>query len=1229
MNFKQLCEGQPRFPIETGTAENTVSLTWDKVPYADGYRVFSSPHGKNRFVGQLNTNVTRAVFKNCKNGVVVDYKIKAFRIADGPDNYFAESQIVSLCPMKTPHNLVAGKGGDNAIILYWMDDSDSDGYKVYIDKDCNDKYTFLQYSGATDCKVDTTGLSGKVRFRVRSFKIINHTEKISNASEYVELELKQTTDVESKTTERTIKRFADGVTGVTSNRYAVKQGVLRNENHKCLIMLGGDIATSAATQHDALIRGFGFDYTMSSLGEVFRSSDFSVAALDTDVNDEKDYTYENEKVNNCPSVFLDTLCQAGLDSVALSGKLARKTPKALSDYPLSVFSSGASELEGERFRIVDINNIKVGFLSTTIDYDIASAISTIKSQGAEFIVVYCNWKERHTPVVKESWRKYSAKLAEYGADFIVGCGLGTLCEYDVITTKDGRNVSVAYSLGSVTPGKAVIRFEDIGALLCLRLVRDRKTGKVKNEQTGYIPYAMTKGASMRHALVLAEANRQTFGNSDYTRYVNQVKSALGEKIGYARYQKANKDITFALNGSPLISELFKDNEEVITDRSHLFISQFALCGKKIEVEEGMYRDSVTPLYWNLTKDFEEYLKENKKDALVLDFYYAVTTPHYELDGVLYSGGRAFRESRFYEENASRLKRVDIRENDLWKPLLEKYIEAIKSVYDNRRIILVKVTDPKLYYRNGRFIKTDDTSLDSKFLFDVECYFIRMVNPIVIDVSGYYPGYINKRGVSSAVNRDSRFTQNISEAAINIARDDYLAQSFSMQKNSKLWLSMVEERFDAIKKSDCDDFFFSSNVAADIIISKLNSDFIGANFDDLQNMKKNAPLNLSELISTYDFGENNTLRRVCSAIHSLLAGKLDNKGNEDIIRLDLYAKNLLAQTLSSYFDKEGIIPECSLDTRNLDFYLKCAQLIISGKNKSAVSMLVSEYYNKNRPVTVDMLGGSNLKDIIGECTIATGGAFIADCSVLTAFCEPVKVDYSYVDPHTLFYKELAKRRFDKISTPSDWILIDFNEIIRPIYIHENTYFVSTPKCEMTRIFKAFLSEDKQILPYEKKSISDDYVKECVKKLADFLTEKYGENIILSTITLNENYLDNSDAVCPFDGEGVEKKNRLIKVAEKEFIKLTDCYVINYSDKFISQQTGIKNRAFTATYETEFYTHCARAVDSIIKGESQKKLYDNVDILSYIERAHRILKANPEMPYDLQKQLFGDMTPLVTV
>ncbi|MBR4305570.1 MAG: CapA family protein, partial [Ruminiclostridium sp.] len=707
----------------------------------------------------------------------------------------------------------------------------------------------LQYSGATDCSVDVTGITGKVRFKVRSFKIINHAEKISNASEYVEVQLSALDRKAIGTSVKKVQRPEGSVDYSLVKRYTLNDRILRNDNHKCLIMLGGDISTCAETQYDALIRGFGFDYTMSSVGEVLGSSDFSMAALYTDVNDSKDYTYENEKVLNCPSQLLETLCAGGIDAVALVGKRLNNTSKSLRDYPLAVFSSDTGELNGESFKLVDINNIKVAFLSTSIGLDISMTVDMAKRHGADFVVAYCSWKESHTPVVKDSWRRYATQLADGGVDFIVGCGLGTLCEYDVITAKDGRSVSVAYSIGSLVTGKPVTRFEDIGALLCLRLSRDGKTGKVKNDFTGYIPYAMTKGTSMRRALLLTEENRNTFGNYDYINHLNQIKSTLGDKITYARYQPADNDVTFALNGSALISELFKNNDCALTDRSHLFISQLALCGEKIEVEEDYYRDGVTPLYWNLTKNFNEYLADNKKDCLVLDFYYTATVAHYELDGVLYSGGRAFRQSRFFAENESRLKTVDISENEMWKPLLDRYVDAVKSVYDKKKIVLVKVTDPKLYYRNGRFIKAEDAALNTKLLFDMENYFIRKVNPVVVDVSGYYPAYVNKHGVCYAVCRDKRFAQNISDVAVNVARGDIYAQSYSMQRDNRLWLSMVEEYFDAIKKSDCDNFFFSTGVAADVIISNLNSDFIGANFNDLQNLKKNAPLSFSELIDT--------------------------------------------------------------------------------------------------------------------------------------------------------------------------------------------------------------------------------------------------------------------------------------------------------------------------------------------------------------------------------------------
>ena len=68
MNFKQLREQQPQFPVTVKTGEGVVELIWDKIKYADGYRVFSSPLGKNHFTGVMNVKDPRAVIKKRTNG---------------------------------------------------------------------------------------------------------------------------------------------------------------------------------------------------------------------------------------------------------------------------------------------------------------------------------------------------------------------------------------------------------------------------------------------------------------------------------------------------------------------------------------------------------------------------------------------------------------------------------------------------------------------------------------------------------------------------------------------------------------------------------------------------------------------------------------------------------------------------------------------------------------------------------------------------------------------------------------------------------------------------------------------------------------------------------------------------------------------------------------------------------------------------------------------------------
>ncbi len=1226
MNFKTLKESSKPFELVTGTAENTVSLTWKAVAHADGYRVFSSEHGKNYFVGILNTNNTTAKIKNCENGVPIDFKVKAFRIADGPDNFFSESKVVSVCPMVTPQKLVANE--DNGVItLCWMDKSGCDGYKIYVDATGDEKYTFLRYSPSCICRLENLNMSGVLRFRIRSFKMINHIEKISNFSNIAEIEVAKNTVV-AKELPRIIDRTALPEL-VENRRFAIKENSLRNDNHSCVIMLGGDVTTCKAVQDDAVVKGNSFDFTLSSLKGTLSSSDFSVAALDTDLNDNNLYTYENPNTLNCPSALLDTLCKGGLDALALSGKLARKIPSAFHSYPISAITSAKGELGRDSFRVVLINNIRVAFISTDNDSNINQLVHTAKNHNSDFIIVYYNWKDKHSPVVKPAWRKTAMKIASAGADFIVGCGVNALCEYDVLTASDGRNVPVAYSLGCIIGCESLTRFEDLGALICLRLKRKAATGKVTADFVGYIPFAYKNGDILKRAVILTENNFSYFGKSDYERLRKDIKTTLGDKISYARYEKPEKSISFSLNGSSVISDLFEGYDNVHTDRSYLFNSQLTMATDRMELDEKYYRDGVVTLHRNLVKGYREYLSQNKQDFLILDFYYTATTPVYELDGVLYSGGNTFKNSLFYKDNKSKLKELQISSSDVWKPLMDRYIEIITSAYKKSEIILVRIDDPKLYYANGSFTRSHDNNLDKELLKSMEEYFIRKINPFVIALSRYYPGIVSKNGSCYCINRDRRFVKNVSDVAVMAANGSLKAGTSALRCDCDLWLSCVADYFDAIKKYSCDKFFFT-DTPADYIISRLSSDFISANFNDIKALKESNIFSFDEIVNSYDFGSNSSLKKVCIAINAIRKGKLDNPSIGEVIRLNLFAKHDLAQQLSEFFNKRGIIPDCIVPLKDTEFYLKCALMMIQGTNISAVTLLVSEYYKKNKPMIIDSVGGAGLSAILDKCENIAVGAVFSDCNILTAFEPPVEADYSYIDSNTIFYRELARKQLQQSGKQAgDWVIVDFNEIIRPLYKSENEIFSHVPGCDRSRIFRSFFKNFKKVNPYEKGAVRKDYIKKCVKKFADYLKQRYRDNIILCRFSLNANYLDFSGIIRPFADEAIDDKNKLIAYVENEFIKLTECFEINYADKFISEQSGVRNHVSTAIYENLFYNYCADALEKIITKNCDSKLFDKVDILSYIERAERILRANPNIPYELQKQLFGDMTQLVAV
>ena len=155
-----------------------------------------------------------------------------------------------------------------------------------------------------------------------------------------------------------------------------------------------------------------FDEAFSSLDGIFGSFDFSVATLDTDLNDKKAYAFEDSRSINCPSSVADAVCKSGIDALAVNAGLLQRAPQSLEKYPLTVISESDCTLGGVKYSVVDINNISVGFVSATVNKDISQYVSKLRKSGAEYIFLFCSWNERHTPVVKPKWRNAAKKAAE-------------------------------------------------------------------------------------------------------------------------------------------------------------------------------------------------------------------------------------------------------------------------------------------------------------------------------------------------------------------------------------------------------------------------------------------------------------------------------------------------------------------------------------------------------------------------------------------------------------------------------------------------------------------------------------------------------------------------------------------------------------------------------------------------------------------------------------------------
>ena len=229
-----------------------------------------------------------------------------------------------------------------------------------------------------------------------------------------------------------------------------------------------------------------------------------------------------------------------------------------------------------------------------------------------------------------------------------------------------------------------------------------------------------------------------------------------------------------------------------------------------------------------------------------------------------------------------------------------------------------------------------------------------------------------------------------------------------------------------------------------------------------------------------------------------------------------------------------------------------------------------------------------------------------------------MDLSFVDSRSDVFTELTRSYFPENS--ADWLLVDFSDADKELLKHENTYIAAINGLCDSMAYRAFMTDDKSFAPYLD-DFDKEYIEKAVKGFAKTVTERYGSKIILRKTHLSLNRLDMTGRIRPFeDTQYIIEKNKLTAYCEELFIKLTDCFVIDYENSYMPVCADKNADVSERMLESDFYKEASKAVDKILSGDSEKTLC-NVDIVGYIERCERIKADNPDMSAELSREIFG--------
>lgn len=255
--------------------------------------------------------------------------------------------------------------------------------------------------------------------------------------------------------------------------------------------------------------GYDFSFVYENLKDIISSADAALITQESVISSE--HGVSAYPLFNSPAEIGDELSKLGFTVVNTATNHAldfgekglKNTLGFLKEKGLNSIGAYESKEAANWLNIQDVNGIKVAWLGFTEslnghslpeDSEVSVELSdyethlnemiTLAKRKADIVIVCAHWGNEYETEVTQSQKDLAAKLAEWGADIIIGSHPHVIQPVEYIKNSNGSKTLVAYSLGNFVSAMTKPELM-LGGMLTFDVVKNTDTKEITVENVAF------------------------------------------------------------------------------------------------------------------------------------------------------------------------------------------------------------------------------------------------------------------------------------------------------------------------------------------------------------------------------------------------------------------------------------------------------------------------------------------------------------------------------------------------------------------------------------------------------------------------------------------------------------------------------------------------------------------------------------------------------------------------